>query len=1475
MKKYFSLLLLLFVPALFSGVRGNVSMIVQEYSFEHGLPHNSVYAAMKDQQGLMWFATWYGLSSFDGVKFHRYNTRDDFNTDIPPHKLQNIVEANANSIWVKTIDHKLFLFDKKTESYYDVFNEIKRLFDVSPKIIKIQKAADGSLLMLTKNRDLLKAIALDNGKIDVKLLYDPEQNNERRSVSGNLLIEDKDNISWIGTDYKIFNCRKGELLRSKPADFIGLKLGTGSQSEFSCAYHAGNTIWLGDHKGNISVVDYHTGKIIRKQVFPGKTILNITSIYGKNIFVSIPGGIYELNENLDPLGKIMDLGPGETPTNAVADSYDKLWFVIRQNMIVFYDPVNKLSKRFRIPEGRVIPDIKINDGKELGMFFLTTSGEVVWFDRQTVSMVILNDLKDLKQDGVTKYFFNLLLDKDNILWLTSTSQGVFRVSFPRRQFNLISIPGSNGIDEDGSVKHLYQAKDGDIWVATRKPAVYRLDRNGKVKQVFSDRQNYSFGSVYHIMEDRSGNMWFSTKGRGLVRAVPDSKAPSGFVFTRFVNDERDPSSISGNDVYYTYEDSRGHIWVALFGGGLNLFSEESGKVRFYNKNNSFDLYPKYGLYMEVRSITEDKSGRIWVGTSDGLMSLGNNFKYPNQIKFEIYRNDLVRSNVSDNDIYVLYRDAEGQIWISVFGGGLNKLESYDVEQNRPVFKSFSMNEGLNSDIVLSIVEDDDGYLWLATENSIARFDKGQETFRNFDRYDGFIDVRMEEESVIRCLSGDLWFGSRMGILAFNPQKIETYNCDYQTLIVDFLVSNKELNSFKDKPILRESIRYANSITLKHNQNNFVIEFAALNYYNLNRVSYKYILQDYETEWHYNGKNRIASYPNVPPGKYKFVVQTIDEANADLKSERELWITILPPWWRSWWAYLIYTILGILAVYATIKLILFTIKMRNDVYIEQKVSEMKIRFFTNISHELRTPLTLITGPVHELKEKESLTEKGQQYISLIEKSARQMLQLVNQILDFRKLQHGKMVLHVSHLDLKELIGSFMNEFEVLSEEKNISYNFSLSEDEILVWADKERLEIVIRNIISNAFKFTEPGGSIFVTTGLTGDHQRCFVRIEDTGVGIPQNKIAEIFERFSQGENNQGAYYQGTGIGLHLSKEIVNLHHGNISVERKPDKGSIFTIELLLGKEHFNTSEVSFYLGDDHEDAGVLNSIRAELSGEEAAGNENLPVVLVVEDNKDLCRLLKLQLEDKFRVLIAFNGQEGFKKALVHHPDLVITDLMMPGMNGIEMLQEIRKNIQVSHIPVIILTAKQNEEAKIEATSMGANAYITKPFNKEYLIARIEQLLRDRKMFRERIWNQETVVEGAAEENYENYLVKKDVQLLEKIHQVIGENIPNPDYNIDAIAESLGFSRSAFFKKLKSLTGLAPVDLIKEIRLNKSVELLKNTDMTISEIAFEVGFKEAGYYGKCFRKKYHQTPTEFMNVYRIARNSGNGSDVGNS
>lgn len=1443
------------------------NMIVEHYTAESGLPNNIVNCTLKGQDGFVWFGTWYGLCSFDGAKFRSYDNRDGFySADIPPRKIQHIVEDKNGFLWIKTIDRKLYLFDKRHESFHAVYDDVKE-YSENIQIIKIQTTEDGDVLLLTKDKSLLRACTDKDGKITMSQLYDSHTNvnGYDMRLKNNVFCETSEFINWVGMDYQILSLRKGAALKDKPADFILKKIAVHSD-QFTCASYNSGFLWLGDRNGYIYSIDSQKGVVTRYEI-PGinQPIYNLLVTELGLIYIITREGAYEYNIGYKQLVKLPFAIAGNKVGDVFLDKYDKVWFQEGKRALVYYDPLNRSSKQFTFSDQNAIGDFAMQDAGEEGMFFLTPGGEILLFNREKQEMTRLNQLKPFVEDLPNQLFFQLLLDKDGILWLLSTASGVYRVNFPKKQFQLqkeisaVPITGGEPTSWNQGVRALFQAKNGDIWVGTRWQGLYRLDRNGQVKQLFYDK-NYLVGTVYHIMEDKDGNLWFSTKGNGLVKAEPDMNAPHGLRFTRYINDPKNPNSISNNDVYFTYQDSQGRIWVGLLGGGLNLISEENGTIVFKHKYNGLKQYPAYGLYMEVRTMTEDDEGRIWVGTMDGLMSFDGHFTNPEDIWFETYRQVSERSNVADNDIYVLYKDAESQIWVSVFGGGLNKLVRYDKENHVPIFKSYGIREGMNNDVVKSIIEDKNGNLWFSTEIGLSCFNKATEQFRNYDKYDGFLSVELEEGSALRTLTGDLWLGCKQGVLTFSPDELETRHINYDTRIVDFKISNRDLRSFRENPILKESITFADAIQLNYDQSMFTIEFAALNFYNQNRVSYRYILEGYEKEWHYNAKNRIASYTNVPPGEYTFRVEAIDEANPELVSNRTLAITILPPWWRSWWATVIYIILGIVVLYFSLRLVFFMIKMKNDVYIEQKVAEVKIKFFTNISHELRTPLTLIKGPIQELKERENLSPKGLQYVDLMEKNTNQMLQLVNQILDFRKIQNGKMRLHVSMMDLNEMVVSFQKEFRVLSEENEINFTFQLSDEPIMVWADKEKLSIVIRNIISNAFKFTPSGGSIYVTAGVTDDEKRCFLRVEDSGVGIPQNKLSEIFERFSQGENAKNLYYQGTGIGLALSKEIVNLHHGLIRAESPEGEGAVFVVELLLNKEHYRLSEVDFYVSDTETVATSDDNLAVGVE-EKPQMDASLPTLLLVEDNKDLCQLIKLQLEDKINIHIANNGVEGLKKVHLYHPDIVVTDQMMPEMDGLEMLQSIRKDFLISHIPVIILTAKNDEDAKTKAITLGANAYITKPFSKEYLLARIEQLLSERKLFRERIRQQMENKVMTEEDSYEQYLVKKDVQFLEKIHQVIEENMDDSEFNIDTIASGIGLSRSAFFKKLKSLTGLAPVDLVKEIRLNKSVELIKNTDLSISEIAFAVGFRDSGYYSKCFRKKYNQTPREYMSECR--------------
>lgn len=1440
------------------------NVLVEHYSTNEGLLNNIVSMTEKDSDGFVWFATWYGLCRFDGERVITYDHPQQPDHDMPPRKIQHIADDAKGFIWIKTIDHKLYLFDKKRECFKAVYDHIKE-YAANVQVIKLQRAFDDRMLLLTRNKKLLLARADEQGRIGVELLFDAKEHidSSTYALKRNLFFENAHYIGWLGRDFKIAVLPKGGALEGKPANFFSNQVRLGEGSTFASSAIRGGMMWLGTDNGYFYSIDSETGDVNRHYI-PQSTgaVANMLPSSAKTVYVSVAGkGVFEYSTDKRKAQKLeVDIDEALV-SHSFIDSYNKLWFHEDGHAIAYYDPVTGKSHRYPFSMSGRITSFIVEDAGEQGVFFLSPAGECLSFDRDNMAMRSVNRLKAISDVSPHQQFFHFFIDDEGTVWLSSTKEGVYHVYYPKKQFRTLALPPAGKGEAAGNigVRACFKSRNGDIWVGSRPKDVYRFDAKGRLAQVYPAAEGL-FGAVYHVMEDDRGNLWFSTKGDGLVKLTPDMKAEYGYRFQRFRHNPSDHTSLSGDDVYYTYQDSRGRIWVCTFDGGLNLLDEHDGTVTFFNERNGFINNSAYGLPMEVRNIVEDREGRIWVGTVDGLLSFDGNFRHVSEVQFETYRS-RIRAAYAENDVCRLYRDSRGDVWVSVFGGGVSRLVGYDKEKREPEFITYELAGNLKNEVVTSIIEDNHGMLWLGTELGVACLDPRSGSIRTYTHYDGFPDFELEESGGVFTSAGEIWMGGTKGIITFCPDELENIDRNCKTYIVGCKIGNQDIRSTHTPAVADRSISYVDEIKLDHDQAMFSFEFVALSYVDRSGISYRYILEGYENQWHFNGPNRFASYTNVPAGNYVFRVQAVDDNNSDPFSECSMRVIVSPPWWATWWAYLIYMVVVAGLLYMGIRVSIFLIRMRNNVYIDQRLSELKIRFFTNISHELRTPLTLIQGPIQELKN-EQLSAKGEKYVELMEKNTSHMLNLVNQILDFRKIQNGKMRLHVSCFNLNEQLAFFEKEFMVMAEEKNIGISFSSEAGELMVWADKEKLGTLVRNLLSNAFKFTSAGGSISITSGISADGRHCFIRVEDTGVGIPQNKLTEIFERFSQADNAKEPHYQGTGIGLALSKEIVELHHGSISAANGKE-GALFTISLQLGKDHYKEDEVDFYL--DEQVANELpDTDRPAAEEREEDIKPSLPSVLVVDDNADLCDMLKMQLDDKFNIHLAHNGEEGLNKINLYHPDVVVTDQMMPVMDGMEMLRRIRADFQISHIPVIMLTAKGDEASKIQAISEGANAYIVKPFNKDYLMVRIEQLLGERKRFRELMCGDGGMDDASAAElsdSYANRLEKKDLDFIDKIHRVVEENMENSEFNIDAIAASIGLSRSAFFKKLKSLTGLAPVDWVKEVRLNKSVELIKTTDLSISEIAFAVGFNDSGYFSKCFRKKYSQSPREYMNEYR--------------
>ena len=572
-----------------------------------------------------------------------------------------------------------------------------------------------------------------------------------------------------------------------------------------------------------------------------------------------------------------------------------------------------------------------------GCFYLSEAGEVIYINpknREAVNIVTLPKFRDSDKDT---HFFDMYMDKDGLLWLCSADNGIYCVSFSPNQFHVIPLPQG---DESG-VKAIYQLKNGDILVGARSKNLYVLDEQGRMKHVF-DYARYHIGSVYHIMCDDKQNLWLSTKGDGLVKLSPEASSPIGYRITRYTYDPKNKYSLSGKNVYMTYMDSKHRIWVATLDGGLNLMQETQQGVKFYNKLNDMRLYPGYGLFMDVRNMVEDSHGRMWVGTIDGLMSFGTNFKDVRKLQFQTYRKTDTNTR-ANSDIYGLYKDGNKQVWMCTFGGGLSRLDGFDYKERLPILASLGDKEGLHNDVIVSILEDRRGRLWLVNSDGLSCYDYKAGRIRSFDNSDGFPHVQLEESSCELLQNGEIWLGCKEGILAYQPDSIHTSYLQYPIYIIGGKVNNQDIRSYTEHPILDGSIVFADHLTLSHSQSMFTLEFAALNYYNPERISYRYRLKGYDHDWHYAGTNRIASYTNVPSGTYQFEVEVIDATNPDAHSMRSLTITILPPWWATWWAYLIYVILLSIVSYYAFRYVKYQIRLKNDIYIQNKLAEYKRKF----------------------------------------------------------------------------------------------------------------------------------------------------------------------------------------------------------------------------------------------------------------------------------------------------------------------------------------------------------------------------------------------------------------------------------------------------------------------------------------------------------------------------------------------------
>lgn len=1101
------------------------------------------------------------------------------------------------------------------------------------------------------------------------------------------------------------------------------------------------------------------------------------------------------------------------------------------------------SKELKLSNNIVSAVVSGPDGRP---WIGTDHGGINIVDKRTKTVSVLtynpNDPKTISQNSVMA----LYKDNSGMIWAGTFKRGfcnyhksIFKFSFFR---HLPSISSSLPFDD---VSVFVEDRKGNIWVGSNGGGLIYYDRSRnsfkQYKNVPGNLSSLSNNVIVSLFLDSEDVLWIGTYFGGL-------NSFDGKSFKRYLHSPTDSTSLIDDRVWEIFEDSQKRLWVGTLGDGLDLFDRKKNTFRHYKPNTPNSISSDY-----ISAIMEDREGNIWIGTAFGIDVLVKATG-----RFVHYQQDLTqKGSLSSNAITAIMQDGLNNIWVGTLEG-LNLLD-----KKTGLFKIFDSEDGLPDNAVLSLVTDSQQNLWIGTPKGLVNFRITRRigsvpesvSVRTYNEVDGLQGRSFNENAGLRLRSGELVFGGANGFTIFSPEKIEEQTGNASVELTDFQIFNKSIKPgelLDGKPVLENSISQTDQVKLRHSQNVFTIEFAALNFLHADKNHYLYTLEGFNDQWFEADNNsRKVTYTNLDPGQYTFKVKML---NGSLTSrERLLTIEIAPPFWRTPLAYLLY-LLAFAGSLAVARWILLE-RERMNFRLEQERREaqqlheldlMKIKFFTNVSHEFRTPLTLMLTPLENLLRSIQTDHSVHKQVALVHRNAKRLFNLVTQLLDFKKLEVEETEFRPERGDIVQFVREIAHTFSDLSERKHISYTFNSEVESRFSDFDQDKLSRIMYNLLSNAFKFTPENGRVTVNTriveGTSSDEFE--ISVADSGIGIPQEALTRVFERFYQHALPAHIVNQGSGIGLSITREYVKMHGGNIMVESEVGNGSTFIVSLPLtsGTAQPIVAEVDELVSIVEPVGDLVVTLEKQA--------RNLPVLLLVEDNDEFRAYLKEVLQNEFRILEAANGKAGLEITLQHIPDLIVSDVMMPEMDGITLCRMIKTDSRISHIPVVLLTAKAEEDQQLQGYQTGADAYVTKPFRLDILQIRIRNLIRQRELFQQQFQQHIEVrpSEVAAR--------SMDEQFISKALKVVEANMANPEYTVEELSSEMSMSRVYLYKKILSLTGKTPVEFIRIIRIRRAASLLEKSQLTVAEIAYEVGFNNPKYFAKLFKEEFRILPTEY-------------------
>jgi len=1295
-----------------------------------------------------------------------------------------------------------------------------------------------------------------DGKIFEKYYYNSENPN---SISNNWItkiIEDQDGTIWIGTKKGLnkYNTNDNNFIRVKKTNqtkqFYNNEI-------WDIKVQDPHFLWIATNNGldkfntttnNVLTFKHHSKNT--KSISANK-VREILITSNNNLWVNTSEKIDVYNPKKNSFKHIdypHNASPALTKSNNTTlfqDTSKNIWLGYDKGLAIFNSKDN-VFEDFKLNAKTIITNSvrSICEDKDKNIWVGTYRGLYKIDLKNNTLYKYEHDItnpQSLSQNSVYK----ILEDTRGDLWIGTWGGGVNYYDKSSSDFTTFSEGYSNKNLNYNVVSSIVEDSNENLWIGTEGGGINFYDKKRRIFTYFKHESenlnSLSDNNIKAIIKDHKNNFWVGTHAGGLNQIIIDKKSKT---FLRYKNNPTDSTSISDNKITTLAEDTHFNIWIGTNKGGLNCYLRKTKSfIRIDDPNNYLGNF----IY---KILVSNTNNILFIGSENGLAQVDINTHKITKINFR----GQTKSTFTLNPVTNIFQESPYKLWIGTEGDGL-----YNYNTSTKTSVRYGLHNKLPDDVIYGILPEKNN-IWISTNRGLSRINLISKKIKNFDETSGIQGNEFNYGAYLKTKKGLLLFGGSDGFTVFNPTKIKKDTFTPPISITSFKVRNKPYK------IIPQSLK---TITLNYNQNDFSFNFSALGYAHPNKNQYAYKLEGFDTDWVFNGNNNTAVYTNLNPGNYTFKVKASNNDGVWNKEVPSISLSITPPLWKTWWAFLSYLLLSITLFWLIRKYTLLRIHDRNELKKErldkkqiEEVNRLKLLLFTNISHDFRTPLTLIIGPLKKMIQEKSGNEYVQKQHSGMYRNASILLQLINQLLDFRKSEAGKLHIHASKNNIVSFIQNVQLLFSELAKDQNITYTIESSEKLIEVWFDKIEIKKVLLNVLSNAFKFTPKNGAISIKISTqtssknTPFNNAVKIEISDSGKGISKENLKLVFDRYFQlGQENE--LRSGTGVGLALAKDIVDLHKGKIYAQNNLNKGSCFTILLPLGNSHLSPQEITKNTNPENNlfnyDEIVTiqpNWIKNNTSNPIIEFNNKLPSILLVEDNIEVRQFIKEIFKTHFNIFEAENGEIGINKAQHNPIDIIISDIMMPEMNGIELCTRIKSDIRTSHIPVILLTARTSSHILKEGYETGADVYLTKPFNSETLRLQVLNILKSRKSLITKF--KKDILLEPKEITFES----TDEIFLQKAMKIIEKNLSNSNFNVNSFTDKIHMSQSVLYRKIKVLTGQSISEFIRTIRLKRASQLLSETNMSIPDIAYNIGFNDLKYFRSCFKRTFNKTPLQY-------------------